>query len=148
MYCAWRKDGTATRDGLRDSYCRTAPLDHLFVDADELSGDMRPVKFGGAARAGLAQSYAQSGLADEPFERGRDPVGIFRLDQEPRNISLYDTLVAMDIARHDRKACGHGLEQHDAERLLAGGRRAEDVRGLVKACLVDVVDAAREQHVL
>src|SRR5437879_11036984 len=98
MCCAWRKEGTATRHGLRHSYHRPAPLDHLFVDAHELCGDVRPVEFGRAPRAGLAESYAQRGLADEPLERRRDAVGVSRLHQEARDISLYDTLVAVDVA--------------------------------------------------
>src|SRR5688572_14812919 len=46
---------------LRHPYRRSAPLDHLGIDPHELRGHVRPVEFRRAARAGLAQSYAQIG---------------------------------------------------------------------------------------
>src|SRR3989442_1376658 len=100
-----------------------------------------------APRARLAQPPPQAFVADEPLERRRDRVGLLRLHEQAGDVPLDDALVAMYVAGHDWQARGHGLEQDDAERFLSGRRRAEDVRGLVEARLVAVVDAAREEHV-
>src|SRR5688500_15066731 len=78
---AWREDGTAGRYALRQRYPRSAPLDHLVIDPHELRRHVRPVEFGRAARAGLAQSYAQGRLADEPLHCGSEAVRISRLDE-------------------------------------------------------------------
>src|SRR5438477_6854098 len=121
--------------------------DDLFVEFNELGGHVRPVVFGGSPRAGLAQALAEGGFADEALDRSGERIRVFRLDEEAGDVSLYDTLVAMDVARDHGEAGGHRLEQHDPEGLLSRRRGAEDIGGLVKPRLVDVVDPAREEHV-
>src|SRR5712692_8406863 len=99
----------------------------LLVHVHQLRRDVRPVEIGRAARAGFAQAAPQLGVLDQAFEGAGQGVGVLRLHQEPGGVSLYDTLVAVDVRGHDRAARGHRLEQHDPERLLSGRRRAEDV---------------------
>jgi len=94
------------------------------------------------------QASPERGIDHEALERGAERVDIPRLDEEPRDVSLNDLLVAVDVACDDRDSRGHRLEQHDAERLLARRWRAEDVRGLVEPCLVDLAHASGEQDVL
>src|SRR3989442_2369191 len=126
---------------------RDALRDHLAVEVEELSRHVRPVVLRRAPRARLTEPPPQAFVADEPLERRRDRVGLLRLHEQAGDVPLDDALVAMYVAGHDWQARGHGLEQDDAERFLSGRRRAEDVRGLVEARLVAVVDAAREEHV-
>jgi hypothetical protein len=63
---------------------------------------MRPVVLRRSSGARVSQSLTKCRVTDEAVERAGDGVGILRLDEEPGDISLYDTLVAVDIARHDR----------------------------------------------
>jgi len=41
--------------------------------------------------------------------------GSFGFDEKARDISLYDTLVAVDVARNDRQPGRHRLEEDDPE---------------------------------
>src|SRR5438093_339458 len=91
---------------------------------------------------------AGGGFAEQPFERPGDGVGVPGLDEQARDISLYDTLVAVDVARDDWQPGRHGLEEDDPEGLLAGRGSAEDVRRLVEARLVDIRHPPGEEHVL
>ena len=50
--------------------------------------------------------------------------------------------------RDDRRAGGHRLEQHDAERLAAGRRRDVDVGGPEELGLLGVAHAAEELDAL
>src|SRR5881396_3562531 len=126
-----------------------APLTNDFaIEFNELRGDVGPVIFRSPSRTGLPEPLAKRGVAEQSFERSGDGIGVFRLDEEACDVSLYDTLVAVNVARHHGQPCGHRFEEHDPERLLTGGGRAEHVRRLVEARLVDVRHAAREQDVL
>src|SRR2546423_7033181 len=131
----------STRPPPRAETLAHAPLtDDLFVEFNELGRHMRPVVFGCPPCSGLAQTLAEGRLADEALDRSRQRIRVLRLDQETGDVSLYGTLVAVDIACDHGKAGSHRLQEHDAERLLSGRRRAEDVRGLVEPRLVHVID--------
>src|SRR2546428_598885 len=114
---------------------------------DELPRHVAPVVFGCAARARFADALPQFWLSDQPFDGVGERLGVLRLHEETRHISLYDTLVAVDVGGDDGAARGHRLEEHDPERLLTRRRRDVDVRGLVEARLVRILDAAGEEHV-
>src|SRR6266542_1780987 len=128
-------------------YAARLARQHLFIDVDELSRDVRPVEIDGAPRARRAETIPQRGIVDELCHGPAQRVRILRLDEEPRHTPLYDLLVAVDVGGDDGASGGHRLEQHDPERLLPRRRRAEDVGRLVKARLVDVRDAAGEEDV-
>src|SRR5438094_8187587 len=114
---------------------------------DKLPRHVAPVVFRCAPRARLADALPQFRLSDQPFDGVGERLGVLRLHEEARHISLYDTLVAMDVGGDDRAARGHRLEEHDPERLLPRRRRDVNVRGLVEARLVRILDAAGEEHV-
>src|SRR5690348_17199286 len=110
--------------------------DDLVVEREELVRDVRPVELTSPDRAALAQLVSQRGLGHEALERAAQRVDVTGLDEQSGQVALDHLLVAVDIAR-DRGCPGsHRLKQHDAERLLAGRRRAEDIRGLVEAGLI------------
>src|SRR3989442_15978740 len=96
----------------------------------------------------VARPPPGAGVGREPFEGVGAGVGIAWLHEESAQVSLYDTLVAVDVAGDDRQPGGHGVEQHDPERLLPGRWRTEDVRRLVEARLVCVRNASGEEDVV
>lgn len=53
--------------------------------------------------------------------------GVRRCDQHRLLSVARDVAIADDIAGHHWQSGGHCLNQHDAERLAAGGRRNEDI---------------------
>ena len=59
-----------------------------------------------------------------------------------------DALIPVDVARHDRGAGGHRLEEDDAERLAAGRRRDEDIGGPEELGLLLVAHPAEELDAL
>src|SRR5512135_1222542 len=140
--CPWRD---LSCDALRLAH-RTGG-DDLFVYAHELRGHVRPVVLGGPLGAGATDALSQLGIADETLERAGKGVDLARLDEEGAHVPLHDLLVAVDVRGHDRAARGHRLEEHDAERLLPGRGRAEDVGRLVEARLVDVAHSTGKEHV-
>src|SRR6185503_1659144 len=80
-----------------------APLTNDFlIEFNELRRDVGRVVFRRAAGSGLAATLPQGGIAEQAFKRAGEGVGVLRLDQKAGDISLYDTLVAVDVARHDR----------------------------------------------
>ena len=56
--------------------------------------------------------------------------------------------VAVDVRAHDRGSGGHRLEEHDAERLAAGGRRGVHVRRAEQLGLLGIGHAAEELDAL
>jgi len=78
----------------------------------------------------------------EGIECGSQRSWVLRLHQQALDVALHDALEAMDVRGDDRDAGSHRLEQHDAERFLAGVRRAEDVGAGEVADLVLVGDTA------
>src|SRR3990172_1919223 len=83
---------------------------------------------------------SESSLASAPA-RAR---GVWGGNKETLLAAPHDAPVAVDVRGHDRLAGGHRLQEHDAERLTAGGRGDEHVGGGEEARLLRVGDAAEE----
>src|SRR5438445_154980 len=86
------------------------PTDDLFVEFNELRCDVGPVVLGSPPRPRFAEALPQAGIADQPLEGVGEGLGALWLDEEAGDISLYDTLVPVDIARDDREPGRHRLE--------------------------------------
>src|SRR5947209_4807176 len=96
--------------------------DDLVVEAEQLVRNVRPVELARPKRSRGAEPRPEGRLVHQPLQRRAERVGVLRLDEQARHVPLDHTLVAMDVARDHRGAGRHGLEEDDAEGLLAGGR--------------------------
>ena len=124
------------------------PADHEAVIVLDLGRDARPAELLRAGLAGGAHLLAQARVADQLVDGDGELARLARRHQQGFAPAPDDALVAVDVGAHDRRAGGHRLEQHDAERLAAGRRRGVHVRGPEQLRLGVVRDAAEELHAL
>jgi hypothetical protein len=129
---------------LRQRAASRQAADHDPVEVVDLRGDPLPAELLGAGDAVAAHLVTQLVVVEDARDRGRDPLGFARLHEQGLPVAADDALVAVDVRRHDRRACRHRLEQHDAERLAAGRRGDVHVRGPEELGLLVVADPAQE----
>ena len=106
---------------------------------------------GGASRTRSARSSPGGDEAVPQRRRRRAPGAARRASaadvagrhEQRVHVGAGDVAVALDRGRDDRRARGHRLEQHDAERLAAQRRRAEHGRAAQTLVALGVGDGAR-----
>ena len=133
---------------LRQRAARREPADDEAVVVLDLGGDPRPAERLGSLAAGGAHLGPQVRIGQQPADRERQLLGLMGRDEQAFAATPDDALVAVDVRGDDRGAGGHRLEQDDPERLPAGGRRGEHVRGPEELRLLRVRDATQELDLL
>ena len=81
----------------------------------------------GTRPAGGPQPRGEGRLVDQAGDAGRERHLVVGRDEQRLAVVARDVPVAGDVGRDDRHVRGHGLEQHDAERLPAARRQHRHV---------------------
>ena len=98
------------------------------------------------AGPGLARAHqllGEAGLVQDPAQAAAERLGVTGRAEQRLAAGSGHVAVAGQVGGHDRRARGHGLEQHDAEGLPAQRGGAEHVGAPHPGGLLVVADAAQ-----
>ena len=77
------------------------------------------------SRAARGEPGGQLVVGEQALQRGGEPVGVVRLDEQPRDAVLHQLRDARQARRDDRHAAGHRLHQGDRDALHPAARQPD-----------------------
>ena len=114
------------------------------VHPHDLARNHRPVVLADRLGGRLDVAAARHVILEHLDETCREAVGVVYGHQPPGLPVLQHPAKRVEVTGHHGGARGHRLDQHDAEALAAGVRRAVDVGASHRGRLLRVADLAQE----
>src|SRR5581483_4117538 len=94
-----------------------------FIDAHDVTRHIRPVVTTNALGTEPAKVVALRGIVEQRPRSGCERLDVAVAEERTRAAVVENGAKRLQVAGKHRGACGHGLEQHNAETLAAGIRR-------------------------